>query len=113
MSDDRNTFANYILASVTKVLFKIRIESIRNHLKNLPCNDNDEVHDIPCVSQVTATVKNKAQGQNFQGRLNSKNAQEIGLRGFLEKQAFKSGQGWANCDLRAKSGPPRSFVWPV
>ena len=57
--------------------------------KDLPRNDNDKVHDVPCVSQVTAAMKNKAQGQNFQGRLNSKNAQEIGLRGFLEKRAQK------------------------
>ena len=65
------------------------IRATESILIDLPRHDNDKVHDVPCVSQVTAAVKNKAQGQNFQGRLHCKNAQEIGLRGFLEKPSAK------------------------
>ena len=51
----------------------------------LPCDHDDEVHDVPHVSEVASRVKDKALGKDLQAGLNGENAQEVGLRRFLKQ----------------------------
>lgn len=44
-----------------------------------PGEDNNEVHDVPSVSQVGVLVEGKAEGQDLYSRLEAEDADEIRL----------------------------------
>ena len=50
----------------------------------LPWNDDDEVHDVPGVSEVAALVQDEPVGQDLGGHLHRKDCHEHGLQFFLK-----------------------------
>lgn len=48
-----------------------------------PGNHDDEVHHVPNVPQVRASVQHETQGEDLERRLHAEDAQEIWLRFFL------------------------------
>ncbi len=44
-----------------------------------PSDHDNEIHDVPGVSQVAVAVEDEAQGQDLQGRLHREDGQEVGF----------------------------------
>ena len=51
-----------------------------------PRDHDDEVHDVPHVSEVAARVENEALRQYLEARLHREYAQEVGLGRLLKRQ---------------------------
>jgi len=61
------------------------------HVNVLPGDNDDEVHDVPHVSQVAAGMEDEPLSQNFQTRFHSENTKEIGLCDFLKNNCKQNG----------------------
>ncbi len=61
------------------------------HVNVLPGDNDDEVHDVPHVSQVTAGMEDEPLSQNFQTRFHSENTKEIRLGDFLKNNCKQNG----------------------
>ena len=51
-----------------------------------PRDDDDEVHDVPHVSEIAARVQDEALRQNLEARLHRENAQKVGLGRLLHQK---------------------------
>src|SRR5277367_4613583 len=45
--------------------------------KDLPCYNNNEIHDVPHIPKVGTRVQNKTERDYFQSRFNAENAHKI------------------------------------
>lgn len=61
---------------------------------DLPYNDDDEVQQVPAVSDVGVLVHDQAIGDDLQKRLNSENDEEGIFYCFLHRAKRERRQGW-------------------
>lgn len=47
-----------------------------------PGHHDEEVHDVPDVAQIGATVENEAKGEDLEARLDAEDPEEVDLRGL-------------------------------